>query len=131
MGRLYDEIYNNYRNCSEQRNPARRARRNSRRRRSRRSRCLIGAEHDYSPQLEKLLQKGKGGGPKQRRILELNPSHDILGKLRERFDQDQNDPAIEDYAHLLFGYGLIAESSELEDPVRFNKAMADLMSKSL
>ncbi|MFL6237440.1 MAG: molecular chaperone HtpG, partial [Thermoanaerobaculia bacterium] len=31
--------------------------------------CLVGAEHDYSPQLEKLLQKGKGGGPKQRRIL--------------------------------------------------------------
>ncbi|HEV2845502.1 MAG TPA: molecular chaperone HtpG, partial [Thermoanaerobaculia bacterium] len=26
--------------------------------------CLVGAEHDYSPQLEKLLQKGKGGGPK-------------------------------------------------------------------
>jgi molecular chaperone HtpG len=93
--------------------------------------CLVGAEHDYSPQLEKLLQKGKGGGPKQRRILELNPNHDLLGKLKERFDANQNDPAIEDYAHLLFGYGLIAESSELEDPVRFNKAMADLMTKSL
>ncbi|HJX27865.1 MAG TPA: molecular chaperone HtpG [Thermoanaerobaculia bacterium] len=93
--------------------------------------CLVGAEHDYSPQLERLLQKGKGGGPKQRRILELNPSHDILGRLRSRFDQDQSDPAIDDYAHLLFGYGLIAEGSELEDPVRFNKAMADLMTKSL
>jgi len=93
--------------------------------------CLVGAEHDYSPQLEKLLQKGKGGGPKQRRILELNPGHEILAKLRERFDKDQNDPAIDDYAHLLFGYGLISESSELEDPVRFNKAMADLMAKSL
>ncbi len=32
--------------------------------------CLVGAEHDYSPQMEKLLQAGKGGGPKQRRILE-------------------------------------------------------------
>jgi molecular chaperone HtpG len=93
--------------------------------------CLVGAEHDYSPQLEKLLQKGKGGGPKQRRILELNPGHDILAKLQERYDKDQNDPAIDDYAHLLFGYGLISESSELEDPVRFNKAMADLMAKNL
>jgi molecular chaperone HtpG len=93
--------------------------------------CLVGAEHDYSPQLEKLLQKGKGGGPKQRRILELNPEHDILSRLKERFEQNQGDPAIEDYAHLLFGYGLIAEGSELEDPVRFNKAMADLMTKNL
>jgi molecular chaperone HtpG len=93
--------------------------------------CMVGAEHDYSPQLERLLQKGKGGGPKQRRILEINPNHDILGKLRARFDQDQNDPVIDDYAQLLFGYGLIAEGSELEDPVRFNKAMSELMTKSL
>ena len=91
--------------------------------------CLVGADHDYSPQLEKLLQKGKGGGPKQRRILELNPKHDILSKLRERFDKDQNDPVIDDYAQLLFGYGLIAEGGELPDPVRFNRAVADLMTR--
>ncbi|MFL6195843.1 MAG: molecular chaperone HtpG [Thermoanaerobaculia bacterium] len=91
--------------------------------------CLVGAEHDYSPQLEKLLQKGKGGGPKQRRILELNPKHEILVKMGERFAKDQGDPLLEDYAHLLFGYGLIAEGGELPDPVRFNRAVADLMTR--
>ncbi|MEA2602275.1 MAG: molecular chaperone HtpG [Acidobacteriota bacterium] len=89
--------------------------------------CLVGAEHDYSPQLEKLLQKGKTGGPKQRRILELNPKHEILAKMSERFEKDQEDPVLEDYAQLLFGYGLIAEGGELPDAVRFNKAVADLM----
>ncbi len=93
--------------------------------------CLVGAEHDYSPQLERLLQKGKGGGPKQRRIMELNPGHDILLKLKERYDKDQNDPVIEDYGQLLFGYGLISEGTELEDPVRFNRAVADLMTRNL
>jgi molecular chaperone HtpG len=89
--------------------------------------CLVGAEHDYSPQLEKLLQKGKGGGPKQRRIMELNPSHEILAKMSARFEKDQSDPILDDYANLLFGYGLIAEGAELPDPVRFNRAVADLM----
>lgn len=89
--------------------------------------CLVGAEHDYSPQLEKLLQKGKGGGPKQRRILELNPKHDILAKMSEHFEKNAADPVLDDYAQLLFGYGLIAEGGELPDPVRFNKAVADLM----
>jgi molecular chaperone HtpG len=89
--------------------------------------CLVGAEHDYSPQLEKLLQKGKGGGPKQRRILELNPKHDILSRMTERFEKDPSDPLLDDYAQLLFGYGLIAEGGELPDPVRFNRAVADLM----
>ncbi|HEV2856259.1 MAG TPA: molecular chaperone HtpG [Thermoanaerobaculia bacterium] len=91
--------------------------------------CLVGAEHDYSPQLEKLLQKGKGGGPKQRRIMELNPRHEILARMTERFEKDKEDPLLEDYAQLLFGYGLIAEGGELPDPVRFNRAVADLMTR--
>jgi molecular chaperone HtpG len=93
--------------------------------------CLVGAEHDYSPQLEKLLQKGKGGGPKQRRIMELNPHHAILAKLRERYEANQEDPVLDDYAHLLFGYGLIAEGGELPDPVRFNRAVADLLTRGV
>ncbi|MDY7095326.1 MAG: molecular chaperone HtpG, partial [Acidobacteriota bacterium] len=93
--------------------------------------CLVGAEHDYSPQMEKLLMKGKGGGPKQRRILELNPEHEILTRLKKRFDENHEDAKIKDYAELLFGYGLIAEGSELEDAVAFNHAMAELMTHSL
>jgi molecular chaperone HtpG len=93
--------------------------------------CLVGAEHDYSPQLEKLLQKGKGGGPKQRRIMELNPKHEILVRMKERFDKDAGDPLLEDYGHLLLGYGLIAEGGELPDPARFNRAVADLMTRGV
>ena len=47
--------------------------------------CLVTEEHEYSPHLERLLQKGKGGGPKQRRIMELNPNHPIVQKLHDRF----------------------------------------------
>jgi molecular chaperone HtpG len=92
--------------------------------------CLVGAEHDYSPQLEKLLQKGKGGGPKQRRIMELNPKHEILSRMSERFEKDHSDPMLDEYAQLLFGYGLISEGGELPDPVRFNRAVADLMTRN-
>ncbi|MEM7582795.1 MAG: molecular chaperone HtpG [Acidobacteriota bacterium] len=89
--------------------------------------CLVGAEHDYSPQLEKLLQKGKGGGPAQRRILELNPKHAIVEKLQERFSTDSKDPLLGDYAELLMGYALVAEGTELIDPVRFNQLVEDVM----
>lgn len=93
--------------------------------------CLVGAEHDYSPQLERLLQKGKGGGPAQRRIMELNPAHPILTKLHERFEQNQEDPVIGDFAELLLGYGLLAEGAELPDPARFNRLVAELMTRSV
>ena len=89
--------------------------------------CLVGADHDYSPQLEKLLQKGKGGGPAQRRILELNPGHPILAQLQARFAADAKDPVLGDYANLLMGYALLAEGSELVDPVAFNRLLAQVM----
>jgi hypothetical protein len=34
--------------------------------------CLVGTDMDYSPQMERLLQMGEVGRPKQRRIMELN-----------------------------------------------------------
>jgi molecular chaperone HtpG len=93
--------------------------------------CLVGAEMDYSPQLERLLQKGKGGGPKQRRILELNPNHELFIKLQGRFQQDREDKAIGEYSQLLLGYALLAEGSEIAEPTRFNRLVVDLMVKTL
>ena len=93
--------------------------------------CLVGTETDYSPQLERLLQKGKGGGPKQRRILELNPNHKIFVRLQQRFNKDSETQVLTNHAQLLFGYALLAEGSELPDPVKFNNAVAELMLETL
>jgi molecular chaperone HtpG len=93
--------------------------------------CLVGTEMDYSPQLERLLQKGKGGGPKQRRILELNPNHDVFIKMHERFKNNSEDGAMNEYADLLLGYALLAEGSELPDPVKFNHHMVNIMLRTM
>ena len=89
--------------------------------------CLVGSEIDFSPQMERLLQMGKGAGPRQRRIMELNPQHSIFTKMLARFQRQNDDPMLVKYAHLLLGYGLIAEGSELVDPVEFNRLVAELM----
>ena len=91
--------------------------------------CLVGAEHDYSPQLERLLKKGDT--PKQKRIMELNPDHVIVTKLKERFEKDPTDTLLSDYAELLLGYGLLAEGSPIPDPVRYNQVLVDLMTRTL
>jgi molecular chaperone HtpG len=93
--------------------------------------CLVVTEMDYSPQLERLLLKGKGGGPRQRRILELNPNHEFFVKLQERFRQNEEDKAIGESAELLFGYALLAEGSEIPDPAKFNRLVVELMLKAL
>jgi molecular chaperone HtpG len=93
--------------------------------------CLVGADHDYSPQLERLLLKGKGAGSKQRRIMELNPKHEMFDKMQEHFKSDHDDPLLRNYAELLLGYALLAEGSELPDPVQFNHLVIDMMTRAL
>jgi molecular chaperone HtpG len=94
--------------------------------------CLVGSELDYSPQMERLLQMGQEGGrPRQRRIMELNPQHEIFTRLQERFRQNPDDASLKDYGELLLGYALLAEGSELPDPVRFNQLVANLITRTL
>lgn len=93
--------------------------------------CLVTEEHEYSPHLERLLQKGKGGGPKQRRIMELNPGHPIIARLYERYSANENDAAVGDSIELLLELALVAEGSQLIDPVRLNQLTLDLLQKSL
>jgi molecular chaperone HtpG len=93
--------------------------------------CLVTEEHEYSPHLERLLQKGKGGGPKQRRIMELNPNHPIVQKLHERFKSNSEDATLGDAIELLFELALVAEGSEIADPVRLNRLTLDLLQKAV
>ncbi len=93
--------------------------------------CLVGAEHDMSPQLEKLLRQTRQEVPHQLRILELNPEHVVVKKLIERSAEDKDDQKIAEISDLLYGYALLAEGSDLPDPARFNALLIDLMSRNL
>jgi molecular chaperone HtpG len=93
--------------------------------------CLVTEEHEYSPHLERLLQKGKGGGAKQRRIMELNPDHPIVARLHERYAMNAEDAAVDDSIELLFELALVAEGSEIADPVRLNQLTLALLQKTL
>lgn len=92
--------------------------------------CLVGSELDYSPQMERLLQMGKGTRPRQRRILELNPAHEIFARMQERFRSNKDDPSLVASAVLLMGSAFLAEGSEIPDPVQFNQSLAELMTQA-
>jgi len=93
--------------------------------------CLVTEEHEHSPHLERLLQKGKGGGPKQRRIMELNSDHPIVMRLYERFKPNIEEAIVIDPIEILFELALIAEGSDIADPVRLNQLALELLQKSL
>ncbi|HSR66863.1 MAG TPA: molecular chaperone HtpG [Acidobacteriota bacterium] len=93
--------------------------------------CLVGGEHDPSPHFQRLMEKAQMASPGIKPILELNPKHPVITSLKDRLSKDKEDPVLTDYADLLLGYGLLSQGSELPDPARFNKLLADLMAKGL
>jgi molecular chaperone HtpG len=93
--------------------------------------CLVTDEHEESPHLQRLLQRGKGGGPKTRRVMELNAGHPLITGLYERFQSNTDDPIVNDSMEILFELSLLAEGSEVADPVRLNQLTLELLQKSI
>jgi molecular chaperone HtpG len=92
--------------------------------------CLVVGDLDCSPHLERLLLQGSVGGPKQRRVLELNPKHGLCRKLLDRYRDDNGDPRIIRATDVLFNAALLAEGSELADPVSFTRTLLELLDAS-
>jgi molecular chaperone HtpG len=54
--------------------------------------CLVTEEHEESPYLQHLPQRGKGGGPKTRRIMELNADPPLVMRLYECYESNADVP---------------------------------------
>lgn len=93
--------------------------------------CLVNDVYDTSPQLEALLKAAGQQVPTTKRILELNPGHPIVEKLRNLAAENPEDERVGEYAELLYGQALLAEGTPLPDPAAFSRRVADLMARGL
>lgn len=89
--------------------------------------CLVQDEHELSPRMQRMMEQLGHAPPKQKRILELNPSHPIVGKLHAIYAASKTDPRLEQCAKLLLGQAHLAESGALPDPAAFSQTLSDLM----
>jgi molecular chaperone HtpG len=83
--------------------------------------CLVSDEHDPSGNLARLLKAAGQAAPNVKPILEINPHHVVVQRLKyeeTRFD---------DWAALLFEQATLAEGGQLDDPAGFVKRINDLM----
>jgi len=92
--------------------------------------CLVGDAGDMTPQMEKLMRSMGQEVPKTKRILELNPDHEVMPKLQALFTEDAESETFKTYAELLYGQAVLAEGGTLADPARFGSLVASLMTAS-
>ena len=89
--------------------------------------CLVGDAGDLSPQMQELLRRAGQDVPKVKRVLELNPTHPIVTRLRQMLALDANDARLALYAEMLYGQAILAEGGALPDPAAFSKKLAEFM----
>ena len=85
--------------------------------------CLVADAHDMGGNLARLLKSVGQDAPQSKPILEINPHHPLVQKLKgeaggERFG---------DWSHTLFDQALLAEGGQLEDPAGFVQRLNGLL----
>ena len=90
--------------------------------------CIVVDENDPTAQMQEMMKSmGQMDMPTIKPILEINPNHNIVVKLKEKTKQK----SFEGIALLLFEQALIQEGVKLEDPSgfveRLNKVISDTL----
>jgi len=83
--------------------------------------CLVAGEHDMSGNLARILQAAGQKGPDMKPILEINPRHPVVMRLK------YEDKRFDDWAAVLFDQSLLAEGGQLDDPATFVRRVNELM----
>ncbi|HSI23438.1 MAG TPA: molecular chaperone HtpG [Methylophilaceae bacterium] len=86
--------------------------------------CIVTGENDMSANLERLLKAAGQNAPSTKPVLEINPQHSLVTRLKSESD----DARFADWANLLFDQALLAEGGQLEDPASFVKRLNSLLS---
>ncbi|HBO84472.1 MAG: molecular chaperone HtpG [Nitrospirae bacterium GWC2_42_7] len=89
--------------------------------------CLVSDEGDLDPNMEKLLKAMGQEVSSKKRILEINPSHDLFGILNSVFEHDNESATLKEYISLLYDQALLLEGSKPKNPLLFTQYVSKLM----
>lgn len=85
--------------------------------------CLVADSHELGRHLEQILQATGQQVERAKPVLEINPRHPIVEKLKN----EQNDERFGDWAGLIFDQALLSEGGQPEDPAGFVRRLNKLL----
>ena len=86
--------------------------------------CLVLGEQEMALHLQRLLEQAGQDLPDSRPVLELNPGHPLVNKLKAEEEEQQ----FSDLSLVLFEQALLSEGGSLADPAGFVRRVNALMS---
>ena len=85
--------------------------------------CLVADARDMGANLERLLKAAGQQVPGSKPIMEINPHHPIVLRIKAEAGQER----FSDWSHILFDQAQLAEGGQLEDPAGFVHRLNGLM----
>jgi molecular chaperone HtpG len=85
--------------------------------------CVVMDEHDMAAHLQRMLTQAGQTVPSSRPILEINPSHGLVSRLKDEADERR----FSDWSNILLDQAMLSEGGQLEDPVAFVNRLNDLL----
>ena len=81
--------------------------------------CLVADENELGGNMERIMKSLGQEVPETKPILEINPSHPLVMKLKSKVD--------EDIVKVLFDQAVLSEGGQIKEPAEFVKRMNKLM----
>ena len=90
--------------------------------------CVVADENDPTAQMQELMRSmGQTDIPNVKPILEINPNHKIIKKLKGKIKQK----SFNDIAFLLYEQALIQEGVKLDNPAEFTERLNKVIIETL
>ncbi|MFJ8032007.1 molecular chaperone HtpG [Streptomyces sp. NPDC096032] len=93
--------------------------------------CMVSDSGDLTPALENMYRAMGQEVPRTKRILELNPHHQLVQALNQAYSEREDHAELGETAEVLHGLAVLAEGGQPKDPARFVKLMADRLERAL
>ncbi|AWP83033.1 molecular chaperone HtpG [Bordetella bronchiseptica] len=87
--------------------------------------CVVVGQNELSPHLLRMLKAAGQEAPEVKPVLEINPDHALIARIR-----DASDAEFGDWAALLLDQALLAEGAQIADPAAFVKRLNGLLLKA-
>lgn len=85
--------------------------------------CLVADAMDMGGNMERILKEAGQQITATKKILEINPEHPLVKRLKKESDDDR----FNDWSYILFDQALLAEGGQLHDPANFVRRLNDLL----
>ena len=81
--------------------------------------CLVADENEMGGNMERIMKSLGQDIPDTKPILEINPNHPLVKKLKTKIDKD--------IVKVLFDQAVLSEGGQIKEPAEFVKRMNKLM----